>query len=476
MTNVLHGGIQSNSQRAQRMAPAIQANGLQWGPRAWTVGFILALFLLPVSLIPSSSGRLVPIPFVADLWWTEAMVIVFGVLLLCIRFAGFYGFRLYGPTKRWFLIPYLTLGLWQAISIFWNGRDAYMRTYSALETLCMCFGILGSVLLLSGLPRERLIAIGRLITLLILFIMMVYAGLSFVFPSWRPSAASGPMVTASLGFIRMFGPLGSATTLNFAIIPALGFAIGSVFDRGANRAFWAVVALLLLVAILGTGSRGGVLCLAAFIAVLMLVLRIRSVTVLIPIAMVLGMLVVVFGVPERFRDFRDRGREVTYATAWRAFTSSPQATSIGLGHGALYSRFHDDTQRRQLGKDRWYLLTYRTPYGDTLRGSHTAILRTLAETGIVGGILFLIPILWLVSNTFLGGRREASLASRLEGKACLAGCIGVVPYMALDEFFVGASWIMVLWVSFVVIGCEVIASNRALRTISPGESASRRLK
>ena len=79
-------------------------------------------------------------------------------------------------------------------------------------------------------PSRRRFA--RLVTLLLGGIVAVYVMLSFVFPSWRLSAAWANLITPALGFIRVYGPLGSSTTLNLVLVPALAVSLGVYLQEG----------------------------------------------------------------------------------------------------------------------------------------------------------------------------------------------------------------------------------------------------
>jgi O-antigen ligase len=114
--------------------------------------------------------------------------------------------------------------------------------------------------------------------------------------------------------------------------------------------------------------------------------------------------------------------------------------------------------RHEYGERRWYLISEQTDFGETLRSSHTALMRTLVETGIVGGVLLYGTFGWIALHLL----RRASPERRpfvMEGKALLAGCVGVIPNMALDEFLVGAPWIVFLWLLYVVLGSEMVRSR-----------------
>lgn len=52
-------------------------------------------------------------------------------------------------------------------------------------------------------------------------------------------------------------------------------------------------------------------------------------------------------------------------------------------------------------------------------------------------------------NTPIGSDPDGIFAN-----CVLAGCVAVIPYMALEEFFVTSYWVVFLWCLFVVIGTE----------------------
>lgn len=434
-------------------------------PSSQTVLTLLLLFLLPVSFLPATRGfffRLYPLP---PAWWTDNLIVGLAFAVCVFRLLGGYSRPVGRSTRRAILQPVLVLAAWQTLSLIWNGRDGLMRSYSFLQSLCMGSAVLAAVCLTSGLADPARHRVGRGITVTIALITSVYAGLSFVFPSWRPSSSWMDRTAATLGFIRVFGPLGTATTLNFALVPALGFSVGMLRRPGSVRLFWAGLALFFVTAILLTGSRGGLLSLAAFTAILMIALRLRSLVFLVPTGLILLIVLIFVGVPERLRNIEDNARTATYATAFRALASRPQNVVLGVGHGGLYSKLHDDAIRSMYGEDRWYLLEGSSPYGYTLRNSHSTFLRSLAETGPLGLVLTLIPLLAVLSRLLRPRYLWMRDPSAVHAKSILAGCAALIPYMAFEEFFISAFWIVLLWTIYAVIGAETI--DDALPTSTP---------
>ncbi len=438
----------------RRVRAALTRGRAERGPSPRIVVAVIACFLLPISLIPSSKGFFFRLPFLPAVWWKTNLIVLFCILVVCLRpFLG-YSRNLSKPTRRWFLWPLLLLSAWQIVSLAWNDRDGLMKSFSLLQSIFMAAAVTSGVLLSSGMSFEGRTRLGRGVAIVLALIFAIYLGLSFVFPSWRPSSQYIDRLDIGLGFIRMFGPLGKATTLLFILLPVLGYSMGMLFIPGRSKPFWIAMSILFLFATIATGSRGALLCLAAFGLCLVASLRLRAAWLLLPPMMLLPFVLMATGIPERFTQFEDRSRLETYATAMRAFSDSPTNVLFGTGHGELYSVLHDTTDRKALHRDRWHLLTDTNEFGFTLRSSHTAILRTLTETGIVGFVFLAIPIFWVTKRLVWPRIPVRGDPYGMHANCALAGCVAVIPYMFFDEFFVSAYWIVFLWCLFVVIGAE----------------------
>ncbi len=414
---------------------------------------LLALFLLPVSLIPSTWGTFFHIPLLPYIWWTENVLLLFALLVIAYKFLT--GSRICTSTFRWLVAPMMLLGLWQTVSLIWNQRDAGMRLYSFSQSLLMCAAVISATILASGMSTIERLRLARRLVWVVGGIMAVYMGLSLVFPNWRPSYDWVDPSSKGLSFIRMFGPLGTSTTLNFALLPLLGISVGMMFLPHTWKPVWALAALFFSSCIVLTGSRGGLVSFVAFCVLLLPAVRIRSMMFLVPISVIIAFVILLFGIPERFQNLQDRSRFDTYETALRAWSVNPQTMLFGTGHGALYSKLNDDSLRYINGEDRWYLLEDKTRFGYTLRNSHSTWMRSLSETGIIGFCLQSIPLFWMVARLLLPrpGARDRTV---LFGRSVLAGCVAMIAYMAGEEFFITAFWVTILWVMFAVIGAESV--------------------
>jgi len=241
---------------------------------ARAIVILLSLFLLPVSLIPSTWGTFFHYPLLPPIWWTENFLLIFAALVLIYKLLT--GSRMATATFRFLLVPILLLGLWQIISLAWNGRDADMRIYSLSQSLLMVAAVLSGTILASGLDATQRLRLARWLVWLVGGIVSVYAGLSLVFPGWRPSYDWLNVSTKGLSFIRMYGPLGTSTTLNFVLLPMLGICVGMLFLPRTWKPIWIAAALFFTGCIVLTGSRGGVVSFAAFCVLLLPAVRIRS--------------------------------------------------------------------------------------------------------------------------------------------------------------------------------------------------------
>lgn len=418
--------------------------------------FIFSLFLLLKCLVPASKGRYIPFLWGSYIWWSEVLFIGLALIMVCYRlFSGLP--RISKDTKHKVLIPILLLGLFQVISMSWNGQGKIEKAYSLIQSVMMCSAVLAVVFFISGrtfADRQRIIF--RL-TMILIFVILVYMGLSFLFPSLRPSSAYMERTVYTLGFIRVFGPLAPSSTLSFALFPALSYSISMLFVPGKSKLFWITAILIALVGIVGTGSRASILGLMMFVFVFVLVYKIGALKIVLPMAVLFGLVIAAVGIPERFRNFEDIARMETYKTALRAVSSSPQAFIGGVGHGHLYSLLYDNTLRSLHHKDRWYLAKKNSSYGFTLRNSHSSFLQPLAENGVIGFCLFIIMPSLLLWRLF--ARRYSCIkdVKMQQARITLVGCMAGAVLMPLDVYILSNTWLTFIWLAFAIAAIETIS-------------------
>lgn len=463
------GGVQSmgdwayqieGSESAPDYVEGQELEAVDERPSATALIALIALFLLPKSLVASSWGRYIPLPLGLHIWWTQMWFIVLAFTAVLIRGSGMFSNRILKSTKRWYLMPILFLGLLQIISLTWNGRSTLERGYSFLQTVYMCAPVLTAVMLVSGLSYANRIKVVYGVVIILTFVFLVYLGLSFLFPGLRPSASWMYRIVPGLGFIRVFGPLGKSTTLNFILFPALGFAIGMLFVPGHSKGFWGLITFIIFTTIVGTGSRGAVLCMAAFGILILVTLRVfKALKVIVPVMLILVVVIFFTGVPQRYFEMMDESRTETYKTAFRVFKSRPRNAIVGVGNGGMYSMLHDDTLRRLHLRLRWYLSTQETEFGFTLRSAHSTFTHVLVETGLVGFMLLMTILLWALRR-FLGKRyRRCRDPWTIQARLTLAGCAASMVFMIPNTFFFNLPWLVFIWSIFVITAAETVAES-----------------
>jgi|GEM_PF-5759140 len=432
-------------------------------PSPMMLVMLMTVFLLIASMIPSTKNFWVPLSYGFYLRSGRALILVFAGIVVLAKILGIFSYHISKDTKRKFLAPILLLGLLQIISLAWNGQDGIHKGYSFLQTVFMCAPVLTAVLMVSGLSYYSRIKVASWLTIILVFIFCVYISMSFLFPGLRPSAAWLDRAVPTLGFIRVFGPLGGSTSLNFVILPALGFSVGQLFVPSRSKILWGAITAILLIAAIGTGSRGAVLCLGAFCILILLTLRItKALKFLLPVVLVLGIVIAFTGIPERFLTMQDTARIETYKTGLRALTSSPRNFFVGVGHGGLYSLLHDNTIRMLKGLAFSHMATKETEFGFTLTNSHSTILQPLFENGVLGFAIMVIPLLWIFTRLFGRHYRKYHDPLTIQARMTLAGCTASMVLMLTSVFFFHTTWLVFIWAIFVIAGTETMAETRWL--------------
>ena len=187
----------------------------------------------------------------------------------------------------------------------------------------------------------------------------------------------------------------------------------------------------------------------------MVVLRIKSILIMIPTALLIGILILRVGIPERYltKDILTRtgGRSESYKTALHAFSSSPPAILFGVGQGTLYRPpqvYHCfyDPDRSKIGRS--------TSYGFSLKGSHSTILQPLAETGLIGFLFLAIILSWISRLFFARKYTRYRDPHTLQSRLALTGCVATFVLMLFDVVFFYNSWLTVIWTVFLIVGVE----------------------
>jgi O-antigen ligase len=236
--------------------------------------------------------------------------------------------------------------------------------------------------------------------------------------------------------------------------------MGMLFVPGHSKGFWGLITFVIFTTIVGTGSRGAVLCMATFGILVLLTLRVfKALKVIVPVALILVVVTFFTGVPRRYFEMVDPARTETYKTAFRVFVSRPRNMIVGVGHGGMYSMLHDDTLRRRYRRLRWYLSTMETEFGFTLRSAHSTFTQVLVETGLVGFMLLSTVLLWALRR-FLGKRyRRCRDPWTIQARLTLAGCAASMVFMIPNTFFFNLPWLVFIWSIFVITAAETVVES-----------------
>ena len=204
------------------------------------------------------------------------------------------------------------------------------------------------------------------------------------------------------------------------------WSCGLVGCRGKFRAKDVALSLIFLLALFLTTKRGPLLASLAAIAVSYLfVNRIKFTGTVLKVIVFVGIVVMVCGVLamfipaiqatlERFvelsEDDTGNGRTYLYDLAWHLFYGNP---IFGSGWGS-YSKYVATTSLGAMYRE----------LGFSAMSAHNVYLQLLAETGVVGLLLFVVPALITVTSSMR--RSNYCLESFVYGDSfCLWACLGV---------------------------------------------------
>jgi hypothetical protein len=268
--------------------------------------------------------------------------------------------------------------------------------------------------LVDSLPGAAIESFLWRFTIFLAAISALYTAESILSLGLRSEASRA--LLSDFGMDRVRGPLYGSATGYVALLPALGFAIQRSFEPQGIAARLAAVSIF--TAILGMGSRAGVILTGIYLVALVGTRRRlhRKAATLAAIAL-LGAIAAaaVFSRanPERFRSLGDSGRELTHRMVWTYAQSEPWASlSAGAGYGAIWPWYLRDAQtgERVAAGDNlaW------TPFGPSLYHSHSTALTMIVELGFAGLAAFawqLAAVGGLVHRSRRSARRQAFAAA-----------------------------------------------------------------
>ena len=314
---------------------------------------------------------------------------------------------------------------WLTISLAWS-RDQALAT-SALRDWYVNAAALVILLTSVRTSRDVLVVAGGLMLGVLAALCLALAGIDLAPAQPAPGLAPDG---------RLAGVLGDPNFMAALFVPVLVLCAGirGVVDK---RARWLLIpaALLLLVGLAMTQSRGGVLAALTAFAAAVVFMRGRRAAVLAIGAAALLTAAVYFSanpaVLERLQAIgqdRGNGREDLWLVARRMSEDQP-VTGVGLANFTVRSREYV----RRPGALRYVELVVERPHE-----VHNTYLQMLAETGVVGLLLFL-ALAWTAVTSALRagctfertGRRRLAVASRSVAVASI-GLLAAAVFLSLQ--------------------------------------------
>lgn len=365
---------------------------LLWESPFWAV-------LLYVAFVP---GSITP-------WWT------IGDLPLrsaegCLIFAGLW----YGlaslvrlavglPARRpaALVTVFVTVCLWGCLSTVWSGLDSESEDAMRLTLLCSGAAAVLAWGLLNGYSKEEVQQFLWRLTAWLVLVSLIYSTESILALGLRTEMGQNTLV--DFGIERVKGPLYGSSTGYFLLLPALAFAVQEAIYVRRRRTVSIVMALILLTALLGLGSRAALILLATYLGMISLLVKSakkRLIGIGLTVSLCLTAAVTIFSQAstERLHNFDDDSRKLTYRTAWRAVEDGSWTSALrGSGYGAIWNWYLTDArngERLAAGDN-----VVQTASGFSLYHSHSTFLTSAVELGLPGiaGFCLLIALLFGVA-------------------------------------------------------------------------------
>jgi O-antigen ligase len=382
---------------ALRIAPD-GMNG--WISREWHFWLCLTLWaFFPSSLSP----------------WLEAGGLNYRAIDLLLFFVlGIPSLRLLLQSRSW-IRPHLRTVLggvlailfWAAFSLFWSS----LEPEAVLGMLYTLGSAAAAAALAYNLIQERSSEevsdfLWRL-SVFIAFTGTVYFAESFFGLGLRSAAAE----EGDFGMARVRGPLFESSTGFFLLIPCLAYIIERVLQGKVAPITGVLLGFPVLGAILGLGSRAGLILLALFALFVAIFARGFTRAVLIVVLAVgagtVGYFVFAKATTDRLTTLDPReGRLANHFTSWNVVASGgPSQWLFGAGYGALWPWYA--TEAKVSGGDLYSTGSYARviPEGSLIYHSHSTYLVLLIELGLPGLLITLLFWRELIRHLFCSRER-----------------------------------------------------------------------
>jgi len=358
-------------------------------------------------------------------------------ILTCLAWAGLVGYRsevLGGLLRRHgrLVAAVVLLVAWISLSTTWSERPTIGPTLLAWYMAAALFLIAATLVTREGHVRwiaAALIAGAVTLTL---------AGLG-----GTPLAPGLPFLGALVEEDRLQGGVADPNLFSLLLVVSIALAGGLVRTtrRARSRAGLMLVIAFLLVGVVATQSRGGLVALLAGVVCALLLSRGRRVALLgvflVLSAVPLVVFTVVPGALERFTIVEGGGTGRT--EIWKVATAVAEDNpllGVGIGNFPVHSPRYVD----ELGP-----LEQVDLVAEQLLVTHNAYLEVLVETGAVGLILFLTVILGSLTAGWRAARRLDALGEHSLAVLAQSVVVATVAFLA-GTFFISSGFDERLWV------------------------------
>lgn len=336
----------------------------------------------------------------------------------------------------WLPAVLVAFGVWLSLSVIWSADAA-----RAVDAVWQWYAV-GLVLVIVATAMAH-----RRPARLVAGAFVVGAVLSVVVGVALPGVGAGEEG-------RFQGGVGDPNLLAVGLVPAAILALGLATGQRDRRLRWATAAVVavLLVGFAASGSRGGLVgAVATAVAALVLLARRRTTVVAASVLTLVAVGGVLVGFPAAWERSDEvgagSGRGDLWTVAWHTAGDHP-LTGVGL---ANYPEVAGDYVR-QVGPLRAVDLIAAEPQ------VHNMYLQMLAETGLVGLLLFVAVIGGCVWAAWRAARRFTAVGDRAH--AALATAVVLAMFsMLVSGIFISHAVDRRLWV-LLALGPALLAATR----------------
>lgn len=283
-----------------------------------------------------------------------------------------------------------------------NARDTNAMIYTLILTAS---GVLLGHQIIAKRPAESVRSFLWQLTVCLAVLGLLYTVASL--SSFQLGDVRGALndENGDFGIVRVQGPLFGADDGYFVLVPALAFSIQDFIQNPTQRLFKLGVIFVLMLTIIGLGSRGGLMIIGVFICLALFFTKDKKIAGLVALLVIIfitiaGVIVFSKANTERLQSLEDSSRSETYLTSFKIIESrSVEANIFGSGYGSYWPWYLLDIEDGSDVEGGRLFKILLTSYGPTLYHPHSTFLLLIVELGMVGLLYFLF--LWSVLIRFL---------------------------------------------------------------------------